>query len=221
VRIFIGFDSREAVAYHTCVQSIIETCSAPEQLSFTPVTGERRDGSNAFIYARFLVPYWCGFKGIALFLDGDMIVRSDVLELYAGSHTGVSVVKHDYKTKYPVKYLGNRNEDYPRKNWSSVMVWNCGYFPNRVLYPDFVAQQTGSFLHRFGWLNDDQIGELDPAWNHLVSEYAPRTDSKIDHYTLGIPAFKGWACQERSQNWRETAQRAMSPIEIDLGGCGC
>jgi hypothetical protein len=139
VRVFIGFDPREAAAYHTCVQSIIETCSRPEELQFTPVTGERRDGSNAFIYARFLVPYWCDFKGEAVFLDGDMIVRSDIRELSGMVNHGVAVVKHAYTTKHPIKYLGNKNEDYPRKNWSSVIWWNCGFYPNRILHPDFVA----------------------------------------------------------------------------------
>jgi hypothetical protein len=189
VRVFIGYDPREAVAYHTCVQSIIEHCGDPSDLQITPLSGERRDGSNDFIYARFLVPYLCGFKGCAVFLDGDMIVRGDIRTLYDyfRPYRGVHVVKHDYKTKFPVKYLGNKNEDYPRKNWSSVVVWNCGFFPNRKLMPDFVSQQAGSFLHRFLWLKDEQIGELPAEWNRLVLEQEVRPQDRLLHFTVGIP----------------------------------
>ena len=120
-RVFVGFDPREAAAYHVCCQSIIENTKA--HVSFHPIRGEMRDGSNAFTYARFLVPYLCGFNGTALFLDGDMLVRGDIADLFALARLdrGCQVVKHDYKTKHPVKYLGNKNEDYPRKNWSSPL----------------------------------------------------------------------------------------------------
>ena len=89
-----------------------------------------------------------------------MIVRADIAELFALQRMdqGVQVVKHDYKTKFPVKYLGNKNEDYPRKNWSSVVLWNCGFRPHRLLTPEYVQTATGSHLHRFGWLSGEQIG---------------------------------------------------------------
>lgn len=206
LRVFIGYDPREAVAYHTCVQSIIENCSEPRRLQFTPVAGERRDGSNDFIYARFLVPYLCGYAGSAVFLDGDMVVRADIAELFSFSllYNGVRVVKHAYTTKYPVKYLGNKNEDYPRKNWSSVILWNCGYHAHSVLTPDFVAQQSGSYLHRFSWLHDSALGELGPEWNRLVLEQDVKPEDKILHYTIGIPPF-GYPDDE----WSAVNQRAM------------
>ncbi len=217
-RIFIGFDPREAVAYHVCAQSIIEHCSEPHRLTFTPVRGERRDGSNDFIYARFLVPELCGYRGKALFVDGDMIARADVAELFnlPMEYLGARVVKHDYKTKYPVKYLGNKNEDYPRKNWSSVVLWNCGYSPNRILTREKVAESTGSWLHRFSWLKDDQIGDLPSEWNHLTMEYEPRDDAKLYHYTVGTPCFPEYRVQEASDLWYATYRRAVSPIDT---GC--
>ena len=183
VPVFIGFDPREAVAYHVCVQSILDHKSPDVDLAFIPITGEQRDGSNAFIYERFLVPYKCGFQGYALFIDGDMIVRDDITKLLklAKPRCGVNVVKHDYKTKYATKYLGNKNEDYPRKNWSSVILWDCAFWPNRVLTPDYVKNRTGSWLHRFGWLCDDMIGELPKEWNHLTMEYAPNDKAKLYH----------------------------------------
>lgn len=214
-RIFIGFDPREAVAYHACVQSIIETCKEPGRLQFTPVRGQRRDGSNDFIYARFLVPHLCGFSGRALFLDGDMIVRADVRELFdlPMLYRGVRVVKHDYKTKHLVKYLGNKNEDYPRKNWSSVVMWDCGFFPHRILTPEFVAKSSGSYLHRFEWLKDDQIGDLPAEWNHLTMEYGQNPDAKLYHYTVGTPCFPEFRIQEGADEWYSTYRRLIAPID--------
>lgn len=214
-RIFIGYDPREAVAYHACVQSILETARDPLSLSFTPVTGPRRDGSNDFIYARFLVPALCGFSGFALFLDGDMTVRAPIEDLFAHKkhYVGASVVKHDYKTKHPVKYLGNKNEDYPRKQWSSVVLWNCGYFPNRILTPDFIAKQSGSFLHRFQWLKDEQIGDLPRSWNRLVLEEELSGDDCLRHFTIGIPAFSEYGDCDGAEEWWGSLGRALQPLE--------
>ena len=214
-RIFVGYDPREAVAHHACVQSIIETAKDPLQLSFTPVTGPMRDGSNTFIYARFLVPYLCGFSGVALFVDGDMILRHPVEDLFAMAptgHVGASVVKHDYQTKHPVKYLGSKNEDYPRKNWSSVVLWNCGYFPNRVLVPEFIESATGSYLHRFGWLSDHQIGELPQEWNRLVMEQEIQPTDKLLHYTIGTPCFQEYMDCDGAEAWHATYKRMMKPL---------
>lgn len=214
-RIFIGLDPREAVAYHVCQQSIIEHCKEPHRLQFTPVTGAMRDGSNAFIYARFLIPYWCGFKGKALFVDGDMLVRSDVGELFKRDlmYQGCQVVKHDYKTKHPVKYLGNPNADYPRKNWSSVTLWNCDFFPNRQLTPEFVDQSTGAYLHRFSWLADHQIGELPVEWNKLVLEQDLSPDDNLRHFTIGTPCFTDYADCDGAEEWHQTYKRMIEPIK--------
>lgn len=210
--VFIGHDPREAVAYHVCCESILKYASIP--VAFIPLSGEQRDGSNVFIYARFLVPYLCRFLGQALYLDGDMLVRGDIAELIdkANPRSGVNVVKHDYKTKFPTKYLGNKNEDYPRKNWSSVVLWDCAFYPNRILTPEFIAKATGSYLHRFQWLSDDQIGSLPKEWNHLTMEYSPNPDAKLYHYTLGIPAFDGYQAQEGAEEWRKTLTEALAPL---------
>lgn len=215
MRVFIGYDPREAVAYHACVQSIIETARNPVDLSFTPVTGPRRDGSNDFIYARFLVPYLCGYSGSALFVDGDMIVRAPIEDLFALGRLdkGACVVKHDYKTKHPIKYLGNKNEDYPRKNWSSVVLWNCGYMPNRVLTPEYVATQSGSHLHRFAWLSDRQIGDLPQEWNRLAMEQEIKPDDKLLHYTIGTPCFAEYAGCDGAEHWYATYRRMIAPLE--------
>jgi len=211
IRVFVGYDDREAAAYHVCCQSIIENTKA--QVAFYPVRGERRDGSNDFIYARFLVPFLCGFSGSAVFLDGDMIVRADIAELARMQRLdlGVQCVQHDYKTKYPTKYLGHKNDDYPRKNWSSVVLWNCGYYPNRRLTPEFVATQTGSYLHRFSWLADHQIGSIPSEWNRLVLEQEIESADKLLHYTIGTPCFAEYADCDGADEWHAAYRRATTP----------
>jgi lipopolysaccharide biosynthesis glycosyltransferase len=209
IPIFVGYDPREAIAYHTCVNSIIRNASRP--VSIVPVAlnlfrdydETHTDGSNHFIYTRFLVPYLMSWTGSAIFIDGDMIVRGDIAELWAmrDMSKDVQVVKHDYKTKMPVKYLGAKNEDYPRKNWSSVILWNCASFPNRRLTPEFIQKSTGSELHRFTWLDDERVGELPPEWNWLPDEYGPNPAAKLLHYTLGTPCFHEFADTPQGNEW--------------------
>ena len=209
IPIFIGYDPREAVAYHTCANSIIRHASRPVAIIplalnlFDDYKETHTDGSNHFIYSRFLVPHLMEYTGHAIFIDGDMIVRSDIVELWKQRDVtkDVQVVKHDYKTRMTEKYLGAKNEDYPRKNWSSVILWNCNSFPNRRLTPNFVQQSTGSFLHRFTWLDDERIGELSREWNWLPDEYGPNPDAKLLHYTLGTPCFHEFATTPMADEW--------------------
>lgn len=160
-----------------------------------------------------MVPWFSQWKGHAIFLDGDMIVQDDIANLWAlrDPYKAVQVVKHDYKTKHPVKYLGSRNDDYPRKNWSSVILWNNNHFHNRDLTPEFVSEKTGSFLHQFKWLSDDLIGELPSKWNHLVLEYPDKTAS-LYHYTVGAPCFSDYKDLDRGQDWYKEFHEAINPI---------
>lgn len=206
---FVGYDPREAVAYHVCANSIIRTASSPVAIIpialnlFQDYQETHTDGSNQFIYSRFLVPYLMNFHGRAIFIDGDMIVRSDIVELYESLEIGmdVAVVKHDYQTRMTEKYLGSKNENYPRKNWSSVIVWDCQTYPNKQLTPEFVQKQPGSFLHRFSWIDDDRIQSLDPVWNWLPDEFGPNPDAKLLHYTLGTPCFHEFAATPQAEEW--------------------
>jgi lipopolysaccharide biosynthesis glycosyltransferase len=161
------------------------------------------DGSNHFIYTRFLVPHLMQYEGWAIFIDGDMIVRGDIAELWElrDAYKDVMEVKHDYKTRMTEKYLGAKNEDYPRKNWSSVILWNCNSHPNRKLTSEFVQKATGAELHRFSWLDDKRIGELPPEWNWLPDEYGPNPDAKLLHYTLGTPCFHEFADTPQGNEW--------------------
>jgi lipopolysaccharide biosynthesis glycosyltransferase len=222
IRCFIGFDQREAAAYHVCCQSIIEKASEP--VSFHPLARNmlagfdgQGDGINAFTRSRFLVPSLCNFDGWALFIDGDMVVDIDIAELWAwriafSDDKAVGVVKHDYSTKHSRKYLGSKmesaNVDYPRKNWSSVMLWNCAHPSNKTLTREFVANAKSSFLHRFQWLADAEIGEISPGWNYLVGEQAP-SNAHLYHYTLGVPGIKGYADWNASWHWHAALLRAL------------
>ena len=209
IPVFVGYDPREAIAYHTCVNSIIRHASQPVAIVpialnlFQDYTETHTDGSNHFIYTRFLVPHLMEFQGWAIFIDGDMIVRDDIMKLWNLKELDkdVMVVKHDYQTCMPVKYLGAKNEDYPRKNWSSVILWNCNSFPNRRLTPEFVQKSSGSFLHRFSWLDDSRIGELPSEWNWLPDEYGVNLNAKLLHYTLGTPCFQEFADTPQADEW--------------------
>ncbi len=221
INIVVGFDQRESVAYHTFSQSIIEKSSLP--VAFIPLAinslkdykETHTDKSNDFIYSRFLTPYLNNFQGWAIFADGDMICQTDIKELWdlRDESKALLVVKHNYQTKTHHKYLGNINENYPRKNWSSLILWNCSHPKNKILIPDFIAGQTGKYLHRFSWLDDVDIGELPLEWNWLAIEYPNNKDAKLIHYTLGTPCFKDYRNSEMSEIWHETQKRLLEGIE--------
>jgi lipopolysaccharide biosynthesis glycosyltransferase len=208
IPIFIGYDPREAIAFHVCTNSIIRQSSQP--VSINPLAlnilkdykETHTDGSNHFIYSRFLVPHLMGYKGWAIFIDGDMILRDDITKLWElrDESKAVQVVKHDYKTRLSEKYLGSKNEDYPRKNWSSVILWNCGHPANSTVTPEFVQAATGAQVHRFTWLTDDLVGELPKEWNWLDIEYEWNPLAKLVHYTLGTPCFHEFADQGSFSN---------------------
>lgn len=228
IPVYLGFDPREAAAYHVACQSIIDHASEP--VCFIPLAlnllreydNSGKDGSNHFIYSRFLVPYlerWGAQHKHAIYLDSDVLLRTDIAELWAlrDPYMGVQVVKHDYKTTQARKYLGtpmeSDNEDYPCKNWSSVILWNCGFMEHRKLTPDFISGAQGSFLHRFEWLSPSRVGRLPVEWNWLVREYPPSADAKLLHHTLGSPCLGGehWD-QEGGHEWRRTLKNALAPM---------
>ena len=209
IPVFIGYDPREAIAFHVCANSIIRNASQlvsiiPLALNLlTDYTETHTDGSNQFIYSRFLVPHLMQFSGHAIFIDGDMIVRGDIAELWnlKDPTKDVQVVKHDYKTKMTEKYLGAKNEDYPRKNWSSVMLFNCSSFPTLKLTPAYIQLSSGAHLHRFEWTDDSRIGELPIEWNWLPDEFGPNLNAKLLHYTLGTPSFHEFATTPMGDEW--------------------
>lgn len=221
IPIFCGFDPRETAGYHVFCQSVIDKASVP--VSFIPLHKPlldgfdgQRDGTNAFIYSRFLVPALMGYSGWAIFADAcDMVCVEDIAKLWnerENNHfnKAVAVVKHVYKTGHARKYIGtpmeSDNESYPRKNWSSLILWNCSHYANRRLTPELVTESPGSFLHRFQWLEDQQIGELPPEWNCLVGEMDTAGASLL-HHTLGSPGFDYYRHGDASEHFHRAYKR--------------
>lgn len=215
INLYAGFDEREAVGYHAFVASVIDKASVPVAITALSTKSVEqfyseghRDGSNGFIYLRFLIPFMQDFTGWAIFMDGaDMVCEADIAELWKlrNPFKAVQVVKHNYKTKHPRKYIGTQmeaaNADYPKKNWSSVMLINCGHYTWRNMTPDVVARMPGSYLHRFEWMDERYVGELPKEWNHIVGENEPNPHAKLIHYSLGIPGFKHYRNCEHADKW--------------------
>jgi lipopolysaccharide biosynthesis glycosyltransferase len=221
INIIVGFDQREAIAYHVFCQSILEKTSRP--VRFLPLVQSalsgyeelHSDGSNAFIYTRFLSPWLMNYEGWVIFADGDMVCTDDIQKLWQlrDPNKAIQVVKHNYLTKAYTKYLGSKNENYPRKNWSSVILWNCAHPKNRQLTPQFVQRKNGNFLHRFQWLNDAEIGELPKEWNWLATEYEPNPDAKLIHYTLGTPCFSEYSNADMAEYWHEVFKKTTEGLQ--------
>jgi len=219
--VYIGFDPQETVAYHVLSHSILRRASAP--VSITPLVRSalpnfaRERGpleSTEFSISRFMVPSLSGFKGYSLFLDCDMLCLANVHELLfevvRNPGKAVYVVKHDYTPSGATKFLGQTQTTYPRKNWSSVMLFNnerC-----KALDPAYVNTAHGLDMHRFAWLADDQIGELPREWNWLVGEYLPNDAAKILHYTLGGPYFPEYRKTDHADLWFAELDSLLHPI---------
>jgi lipopolysaccharide biosynthesis glycosyltransferase len=221
INLYVGYDEREAIAYHVFCHSVIKNTSIPVKISplvlsqLKEFNETHQDRSNDFVYSRFLTPHLNEFDGWAIFADGDMICQADLKELIgmADPNKALMVVKHDYQTKASIKYLGNINENYPRKNWSSVILWNCSHPKHKILTPEFVSKQTGKFLHRFSWLDDNDIGELPVEWNWLACEYEKNTDAKLIHYTLGTPCFKDFRDTDMAEIWYDYYESAKKGFD--------
>jgi hypothetical protein len=184
--------------------SSVPVSITPLVLSQLPMTRPRDPHqSTEFSFSRFLVPWLCGYEGMAVFMDCDMLCRADIAELCDETDfsAAVSVVHHHYKPVDELKFLEQKQTAYERKNWSSVMVFNNARC--KALTPDYVNTATGLQLHQFKWIDDAEIGKLDPAWNHLVTEYAPNLNAKLVHFTRGTPCFRKFERCEYASEWRE------------------
>ncbi len=210
IRIFIGFDARETVAYNVLAHSIVRRSSVP--VSITPIALNHLTGifsrqrhalqSTDFSFSRFLAPYLCSYAGWSVFMDCDMLVLDDIERLWSlrDDRYAVMVVKHDHQPRESVKFLGAPQTAYNKKNWSSVMMFNNAHC--KALSPAYVNNASGLELHQFKWLEGDHlIGELPGRWNHLVGYQAPNADVSLVHYTLGGPYFAGYENCEHAPAW--------------------
>ncbi|CAN6239180.1 unnamed protein product [Urochloa humidicola] len=224
-RVFVGYDSREDMAYRVCRHSLLRRSSIPLQV--TPIVQQdlrdaglywRERGpteSTEFSFTRFLTPHLAGYRGWALFVDCDFLFLADIADLLrllpsAGDRGGAAVmcVHHDYAPTEATKMDGAVQTAYPRKNWSSMVLFDCGHPKNAAaLTPEAVSTRSGAYLHRFMWLDDDEVGEVPFVWNFLVGHNrvdpgdVARTAPRALHYTSGGPWFERYRDCEFAELW--------------------
>jgi lipopolysaccharide biosynthesis glycosyltransferase len=196
LRVFIGYDHRQAVSYNVLQFSIFRHCSKPVAITplFLQTLPLTRTGLTPFTYSRFLVPWLCGYQGWAMFLDIDYLCVADLAELFrlTDDRYAMMVSKNDKKFE-----------------WASMMMFNCGHPANQILTPDYVQDpQRCKAPHAIDWLSEDLVGDLPREWNHLVGYDAPRADAKLVHYTQGMPIFEETSGSEYAEAWKAEHAKA-------------
>lgn len=221
LKIFIGWDSREDIAYQVARASILDHASVPVEIipikldDLVKAGQYTRDidplASTEFTYSRFFTPHLAGYEGWALFCDCDFLFFSDVAALleYNDPSKAVYCVHHDYKPKNTVKMDGQAQTVYPRKNWSSFMLFNCAHPATKTLTPELVNRESGAYLHRMQWAEDAAIGELPTEWNWLEgwNDKPAGGYPNAVHFTNGGPWFEDYQDVEYAQEWNAIADR--------------
>jgi len=210
LRVFIGYDPREAITYSVLAHSIQRHASQP--VSITPISLDQLKKeyirkknplqSTDFSFSRFLTPYLSNFEGWSVFMDCDMIVIDDISNLFthANDKYAVQVVKHNHSPKEETKFLGSIQSKYQKKNWSSVMLFNNAKC--KSLSVEYINSASGLELHQFKWLkSDDLIGDIPHSWNHLVGYDKPDTNVSLVHFTIGGPYFNEYKNCEYAEEW--------------------
>lgn len=222
--VYIGWDSREPEVYDVCAHSIGKHNTGHTNVMALKINDLREKGlytrpddplsSTEFSFTRFLTPVihkiMCsdgsGYGSRwALFCDSDILFTRDIKELFdlADNRYAVMCVQHDYKPTHTTKMDGKTQHLYPRKNWSSVILWNCAHPDNDVVTAEMVNSQTGQYLHRFSWLSDDVIGSLPEEWNWLEG-WSKKPETGLPaaiHYTNGAPNFKECQNVDYAAEW--------------------
>lgn len=226
IKVCIGYDPREAVAYHVLAHSILSRSSMP--VAFVPIAlstlkdemwRERNPlQSTDFSFSRFLAPYLCGYEGWSIFMDSDVLCIDDIAKLWAlrDDRYAVMCVQHDHRPKEETKFLGAVQTQYEKKNWSSVMLFNNARC--KALTLEYVNESSGLELHRFKWLSgDEEIGALPQGWNHLVG-YSDTAfdDIHMLHYTEGGPYFKDFKETDYADLWFKERDAMNQVIEKHL-----
>jgi hypothetical protein len=190
LRIFIGYDHRQAVSYNVLQFSIFRRCSKPVAITplFLQTLPLTRTGLTPFTYSRFLVPWLCGYQGWALFLDLDYLCLADMAELFRFTDDRYAVMVSKNAKKF---------------EWASMMMFNCGHPANQMLTPDYVQDpQRCTAPHAIDWVPEELVGDLPREWNHLVGYDPPREDAKLVHYTQGMPVFEETSGSEYTEEWK-------------------
>lgn len=231
LKIFIGWDSREDIAYQVARQSILDHASVPVEIVPLKQKQLRKEelywrdvdklAATEFTYTRYLIPELTEFNGWALFIDCDFLFVEDVAKLFelVDDKYAIMCAQHEYHPPPGRKMDGKQQTQYPRKNWSSMMLINCAHPSNKVVTKEFVndPHKTGAYLHRFSWLKDDEIGAVSHEWNWLVNWYTEPLDGKPKaiHYTEGGPWFEKYRDCEYSADWYKVSSRCYAKIVED------
>ena len=219
--VYIGYDKKEDDAFEILKESIIDTSSQPvrvvplDQETLRRINLYRRSFqiqktdngsvkidwqdnkpfSTEFSFTRFLIPFVNNLKGLALFMDCDMMVRTDIMEVFkyaSREDKAVWCVKHNYIPSDDYKMDNQVQTIYNRKNWSSFVLWNCEHEAHKDLTIDDVNLKSGLYLHNFQWLSDDLIGDIPEEWNWLDGHSPEEIEAKNVHFTTGGPWFPKW-----------------------------
>jgi len=215
IRLFVGYDPVEAEAFHVFCQSVLERASVPVSITAVqrrqvPLTRSRHPlQSNDFSFSRFLVPHLCNYEGWAIFVDCDFLCRWDIADLWQlrDEDKALQVCKHPWEGREGIKYLGTTQTAYPKKCWSSLMLFNNARC--KRLTPRYVDSATGLDLHRFKWVAEDKVGDLPLEWNWLVSVYRYSPGARMVHWTEGGPWFEEFRSTDYSEEWRIQREKAM------------
>ena len=227
--VFIGWDSREPEAADVTKSSLLQHSTFPlhvQMLKERPLRhaglyqrkwraegGQKFDQidgkpfSTEFSFTRFLIPALMQWDGWALFVDCDWLFKADIRNLVdtLDDKYAVMCCKQDYKPATDTKMDGVMQQRYFRKNWSSFMAFNCGHPTNKLLTVQAVNEEPGSWLHGFGWVPDEEIGNLDHRWNWIDGTTTGEPFGV--HYTLGGPWFAHMQDVAYAEDWRDEAKR--------------
>lgn len=221
-KVFVGYTSYQDIVYQVAKHSIER--HSRDVVCFPIIQQALRDlgiysrekklnEATEFSITRFLTPWLAGYRGWVLFSDNDVLCLDDINALFdqADDKYAVMCAKHDHNPENGVKLDGQMQSQYPRKNWSSVVLWNCGHAKNKFITPEVVNEVSAMFLHRFMWLEDDEIGEFSHEWNWLVEWYKEPKDGapKMLHYTEGGPYFRNYQDTEYADLWIKEYEMLM------------
>lgn len=227
MKVYVGWDSREDIAYQVCRHSLISRNENVEviplkqnELRKAEIYTREEDplSSTEFTFTRFLVPHLNNYTGWAAFVDCDFVFLENIQKLFNLTHNqdyAVMVVQHEYNPTNTIKMDGKTQYRYPRKNWSSLILFNCEHPSNKVLTKELVNSATGAYLHRFQWLKDEEIGALSQEWNWLVGWYKEPNHGKPKalHYTEGGPWFPNHVKCEYGAVWVEEKHKYLETIK--------
>ncbi len=221
MRVYIGSDPRELAAVEVAQHTLKQVSGLDAELldadrlrdagllwRISDHRGQHYDlvsnapKSTSFSTSRFLTPLLCQSRW-ALFTDSDVVFLRDPREMLDEIEPGkaVYVVKHDYTPTSQWKMDSQVQTVYPHKNESSVALYDTTHSANRRLSLHDVNTRPGRDLHRWFWLNDVEIGALDPCWNWLVDEEPRPERLAIAHLTLGGKWLPGWKGGSFDAEW--------------------